>query len=349
MIYLDYAATDPYRVSASNLYGNPNSQHGMGINAHAIVEECRERIKSVLGVESGRIIFGGTTSMLVEMLCARLDRFDYCSPVDHDCFYYDTKIGGRAGFGELKNICPNDIYCHIHTNNITGEIYDLVEVGSKIKENGGYFLLDTTATWGHTDTPKNIEDWCDAVFCSAHKIGGPEGTGFMWVSDSLADFIGLENNSHNEYGLIPGTPAVNNILNMTKKFEYVNSDVFLDNYLPIDFAFLSEFSYWANQYKINHKLLYSTETKSTAINAIWLDGINADAFVQFASANEMYLSSAHSACAEDGDYRVILNSIPNFTKQMASETIRVSFGTQTLAKDGHDLAKMIKEFKEQYC
>ena len=71
-IYLDHAATTRVddRVVAKMLpyftevYGNPNSQHGYGRNAQEAVDEARDTIAKLIGAKPGEIYFtsGGTES-----------------------------------------------------------------------------------------------------------------------------------------------------------------------------------------------------------------------------------------------------------------------------------------------
>ena len=69
-IYLDHAASTPLdarvldamRPYFTEHYGNASSVHAAGRRARHAVEESRERVASLLGAESGEIVFtsGGT-------------------------------------------------------------------------------------------------------------------------------------------------------------------------------------------------------------------------------------------------------------------------------------------------
>lgn len=73
--YLDHAATSyPIKYFAKDfpVYGNANSLHSLGIQANQALEEARNRIKEGLGVESGKVLVGGTASQLVDNLMWRI-------------------------------------------------------------------------------------------------------------------------------------------------------------------------------------------------------------------------------------------------------------------------------------
>ena len=84
-----------------------------------------------------------------------------------------------------------------------------------------------------------------------------------------------------------------------------------------------------------------------AINAIRLNGLNADAIQQYSASKGVYIGVGGSACNAAGDFRV-LNSY-KLTDTEASEVIRVSFGEYTTIEDIDALVDAIAEYKQKYC
>ena len=86
---------------------------------------------------------------------------------------------------------------------------------------------------------------------------------------------------------------------------------------------------------------------TAAINAIRLNGINADALQQFLASRGVYVGVGGSACSAAHDYRVL--RAYGLTDDEASEVIRVSFGDETTASDIEALVEGIKEYRRQFC
>lgn len=69
MVYADYAATYPYVKYPSLAYGpflNPNANYAY--KEKHLLSEAENRVKKAIGAKSGKVIFGGTSSQLVENL-----------------------------------------------------------------------------------------------------------------------------------------------------------------------------------------------------------------------------------------------------------------------------------------
>ena len=84
-----------------------------------------------------------------------------------------------------------------------------------------------------------------------------------------------------------------------------------------------------------------------AINAIRLNGLNADSLQQYCASKGIYISVGGSACNVAGDFRV-LNAY-GLTNDEAAEVIRVSFGDETNKYDVDALISVIVEYKQKYC
>ena len=85
---------------------------------------------------------------------------------------------------------------------------------------------------------------------------------------------------------------------------------------------------------------------TAAINAIRLNGINADALQQFLAIRGIYVGVGGSACSAAHDYRVL--RAYGLTDGEAPEVIRVSFGDETTLSDIEALVEGVKEYKERF-
>ena len=358
MVYLDHAATSyPTKYFAKDYYipGNPNSSHAMGLRANQALNEARQRIMDCLRVKSGKVLVGGTASQLVDNLMWRIMRVHrinqyatFCSVYEHDCFHKwaDDTMDEIPTDG----IYQDDIICWMMTNNITGTIFPVEQIGNLCRDAGAYYIMDAVAAIGHYPISKDLESFCDCLITSAHKYGGPQGTGCMWVSDRFAKFLGLSDDSHEEYGLIHGTPNVSAAVAMSYAMEHAIKWEQQDRTTQT-LHYYNLFTYLAAKLaenRIEFEVVESKDNpKSTcAINAITLYGINADALTQYLSTKSIYISPGHSACADNDDYRVL--EAFGLTKEEASQTVRISFGESTTQEDIDALVQGIVEFKNLF-
>lgn len=348
-IYLDHAASAPVKYFAKDYYtpGNPNSPHAMGLQANQALNEARQRIMDCLSIKSGKVLFGGTASQLVDNLMWRINE-SYSSTIigsiyEHDCFnrwiHYTFKEIPDYQFFE------NEIVCWMMANNITGTVFNIEEIGKMCRNAGAYYIMDAVAAIGHYPISNNLESFCDCLITSAHKYGGPQGTGCMWVSERFAKFLELSDDTHEEYGLIHGTPNVSAAVAMSYAMEHAVNSVKTNNLMWGHMV-----NYMCTQLLSNNILHYvhgiDNPHKTYAINALYLPNINADALTQYLSTKSIYISPGHSACASNEDYRVL--EAFGLTKEEASETIRVSFGEDTSTVDIDALVDGIVEFKNLF-
>ena len=353
MVYADYAATYPYVKYPSSAYGtffNPNANYAC--KEKRLLFEAENRVKKAIGAKGGKVVFGGTSSQLIENLMNRAKRNTViCSNYEHNSFY-------RYAYDSVKNI--NELSENIANmpetygkmivmwqgvNNLTGEIFPVKEIGKLCREHDAFYICDMTAMIGHVPIPANIDQWCDGVVWSGHKLGTELGIGAIWISDRLDEWLnGFKlHGTPNLAGALAITQAVedacdNHKLSQNSVHYAELLDYLIDGLIEkdIDFQLVPEYE---EDEPFNKFTL--------AINAIRLPGFNADALQQFLASKQVYISIGGSACAERHDFRVLENGY-NLTKQEASEVIRISFGEDSTVTDIEELVKNICEFKKIY-
>lgn len=350
-VYLDHAASAPVKYFAKDYYipGNPNSQHSAGLQANRALNEARQRIMDCFGVKSGKVLVGGTASQLVDNLMWRiysLGNYDVLGSVyEHDCF--NRWLDYRFTEYPTDQISKNDIVCWMMANNITGTIFPVEQIGKMCRDAGAYYIMDAVAAIGHYPINTNLESFCDCLITSAHKYGGPQGMGCMWISDRFAKFLGLTNDSHEEYGLIHGTPNVSAAVAMSYAMKNAIDGLEDGN----DEHWRSLLGYLEIKLlgnRIDCNIVAKDQPKTYAINALYLPGFNADALVQFLSSKGIYISPGHSACSNDAAEASRVLEAFGLTKQEASQAVRISFGEDTKQEDIDCLVKGIVEFKKLF-
>ena len=349
-VYLDWASTAPVRCFAKDYYvpGNPNSQHSAGLQANQALEEARDRIKKCLGVKNGKVLIGGTASQLVDSLMWRiysLGNYNILGSVyEHDCF--NRWLDYRFTEYPTDQISKNDIVCWMMTNNITGTISHVEEIGKMCRDSGAYYIMDAVAAIGHYPISDNLESFCDCLITSAHKYGGPQGIGCIWVSDRFAKFLGLSDDSHEEYGLIHGTPNVSGAIATSYAMEHAIKN--LDNKQKYWELYLNRIVDKLYNHNIDVNIVCGENSKTYAINALYLPKFNADALVQFLSSKGIYISPGNSACSNDATEATRVLEAFGLTKEEANQTVRISFGESTTKEDIDALVDGIVEFKNLF-
>lgn len=349
--YLDHAATSyPTKYFVKDYYipGNPNSPHALGLQANQALEEARDRIKKCLGVKSGKVLMGGTASQLVDNLMWRiysLGNYSILGSVyEHDCF--NRWLDYRLTEYPTDQISKNDIVCWMTVNNITGTVFNVEQIGKMCRDAGAYYIMDAVAAVGHYPISDNLESFCDCLITSAHKYGGPQGTGCMWVSDRFAKFLGLSEDSHDEYGLIHGTPNVSAAVAMSYAMEHAVEEAWVMEAKTQNLVF--HLQRMLDKNNIECHVVCDDQPKTYAINALYLPKFNADALVNFLSSKGIYISPGHSACSNDAtDASRVLEAF-GLTKEEASQTVRISFGESTMREDIDALVQGIVEFKNLF-
>ncbi len=357
MVYLDYAATHPYVKYLSSAYEpffNPNANYAY--KEKHLLSEVEDRVKRAIGAKGGKVIFGGTSSQLIENLMTvvynifRQKNIQYMtlgSCVEHDSFnrYTSHRCTDVENVDEWLSYY-NDVQTFViwqGVNNLTGEIMPITEIGKLCNEHDAFYICDMTAMIGKVPIPINIDQWCDCAIWSGHKLGTELGIGCCWISDRLDKWL-------NGFKL-HGTPNLTGALTMVQATEDA-----CDKYLLHD-----KMQDWLDlMIKLNDELIqngikfnlipdssdYDEIPFTYAINAIHLPGFNADALQQYLASKQIYVSIGGSACAEKHDYRV-LNTY-GLSNDEASEVIRVSFGEDSNVEDVEALVEGIKNFKELY-
>ena len=354
MTYLDYAATSPVVKYSQQLYRdvlgegyffNPNANYAY--KEKRLLSEAENRVKKAIGAKGGKVVFGGTSSQLIENLMTAIsyERLGYevvCSHYEHDSFYRyrDRDVFNLSDLKFELDTADDDVKSIViwqAVQNITGEIFLTKQIGELVHKYNGFYICDGTAQLGHTPIELNIDDWCDFWCCSGHKAGTELGIGCCWVSDSLDKWL-------NGFKL-HGTPNLAGALAMTQAVEEAcdvkHLSVSTNRYNNL----YDNLFYILKKHSIDFQII-DGNIKTCAINAIRLPGFNADALQQYLTSKQIYVSIGGSACAEKHDYRV-LNAY-GLSNDEASEVIRVSFGENSGVEDVKALVEGIKEFKEKY-
>jgi len=244
MIYLDNNATTrvaPEVAAAmqpylTELFGNPSSAHALGRKMKDAVEHSREQVASLIGADSGEIVFTScgsesdnwairgalstqpdkrhiiTTQVeheAVRNLCALLEKEGY------EVTWLGVDERGELDVDELRRSLRADtaLVSVMLANNETGVLFPMKTIGDIVREqSSALFHVDGVQAVGKILI--NLKETnVDLFALSGHKLHAPQGIGAMYVRSgvTLPSFIvgGAQ-----EHGRRAGTSAVPNIVGL---------------------------------------------------------------------------------------------------------------------------------------
>lgn len=340
MVFLDYASTCPIVKFSSKQYDgfhcNPNAAYAY--EERKALMDCEGRIKAAIGVKGGHVLYFRCATEAIEWLLHETDSWNDTwghSPHEHDACLF--------GIGRLPDkLMGLDFYIHQWVNHITGEIFNLKTIRSQLPETCK-LIVDATAGFGKAKLPSDLDNIADALFMSGHKIGCPE-LSFMWLSDNLCKWLGAAKDIRNQWGLHHGSLSVTSVMALTDAVEWACENG--DRIGGHSAGLYVRMNGMLDKARVEHHDVLEHQMFTCSINAIRLNGINADALQQFLASRGVYVGVGGSACSAAHDYRVL--RAYGLTDDEASEVIRVSFGDETTASDIEALVEGIKEYKGMF-
>ncbi|MGV3627134.1 MAG: cysteine desulfurase family protein [Betaproteobacteria bacterium] len=235
-IYFDHNATTPLdeRVLSAMLpflkdqHGNASSRHEFGTVARKAVNDAREQVAALVGVQPVQVIFtgGGTeaNNLLIKGAAGYLKPAQVAvSAIEHPCVAKPAQELLRQGWTLRKLAVTRngaidlaDVDAALATttgivsvmlaNNETGVIQDVAAVGERARRAKAVMHTDAVQALG-----KIAVDFAalnvSAMTISAHKIYGPKGAGALIV-DKRLELRPLLSGGGHERGLRSGTENV---------------------------------------------------------------------------------------------------------------------------------------------
>ncbi|MEK3917448.1 cysteine desulfurase family protein [Paenibacillus sp. FSL H7-0331] len=248
MLYLDYAATTPPYDEVVDAvaevmkqhYGNPSSLHRLGVVAEQLVSQARAVIASSLSCQPEEIRFtsGGTESNNWAIQ-ATARRFRHrgnhliTTAVEHASVYETFRELERQGFRvtylpvdatgavkleELDKALSDDtiMVSIMAVNNEMGRIQPISAIGELLRQRSRTIVFHVDAVQAIGKLPLHPGKLkIDLLSCSAHKLRGPKGSGFLYVRKGL-ELPPLLYGGGQEGGLRSGTENVPSLVGMAK-------------------------------------------------------------------------------------------------------------------------------------
>jgi cysteine desulfurase len=233
-IYLDHAASTPIRdeardawiVAAETHHANPTGSHRAARHARRVLDDARDVIAAALDRPPAEVVFtsGGSEAdnLAIRGVLGARGGVAVCSAGEHHAVLEPVEHAGGATVpldrsgrvtpdalrGVLSGLDDVSVVSLIAVNNETGAVNDLSDLTAVVREFAPGALVHTDAVQAMSwiDLATAAAD-VDLVSITGHKLGGPTGTGALFVRQGItldAQILG----GGQERGRRAGTPDV---------------------------------------------------------------------------------------------------------------------------------------------
>lgn len=360
-IYLDNAATtkpsrdviDAICNSMEELYGNPSSIHRLGVQSEKKINECRENIAKTINCKMEEIYFtsgGSEGNNLVLKGLLKEGSHIITTPFEHSSIKNTVEVLEKMGvkvtylsldeFGqidieELREAIRKDtvLVSIIYVNNEVGSIQKLKEIGEVIRASSNRAKFHVDAVQGYGKLPIDVKSMnIDALTASGHKINGPKGVGFCYLSKGI-NLIPSIHGGAQEKGLRAGTENLHGIIGFSVAAQNIMKDI-NDNYKKV---------YEIKRYMIDRL----SEIKDIRINSMISDdfspyilnvsfrGVRGEVLLHLLEDANIFVSTG-SACTSTTKGGVMGSHVleaMKLSKQEVEGAIRFSFSPQNTIEE----------------
>ncbi len=361
-IYLDNSATtraypevvDIIRKTMLEDYGNPSSMHMKGVDAEKYVRTAKELIADTLKCKPDNILFtsGGTESDNTALIGAAsaaarrgkhiittqiehpavLETCEYLSKQGYEITYLPVDGEGRLRLDKLREALRDDtiILSVMHTNNEIGALQPIEEIGQILREVNPDTLFHVDAVQGYGKyniIPKKCG--IDLMSVSGHKLHGPKGVGFLYMSDRVrlrpvifggGQQKGLRSGTEN----VPGIAGMGEAIRIT--YEHIDEDV--DRLRELK-------EYAVGRLKQMDDIIingYNNGVSAPHIISISIKDVRAEVMLHALEARGVYVSSG-SACASNKPAISATLKAIGLDKSLLDSTIRLSMSVYTTREE----------------
>lgn len=331
-------------------YGNPSSLHRKGVEAEQYLRYAKEQIAKSLKVQEKEILFtsGGTESDNLAIIGAAMANYrrgkqlittriehpavlqtmSYLESLGYGVTYLPVDAYGCIRLEDLEAaVTPETILVSImHTNNEIGSVMPVEEAGRLIKQKNPQTLFHVDAVQGYGKCriyPKKAG--IDLLSVSGHKIHGPKGIGFLYVSER-AKIKAILFGGGQQGGMRSGTENVAGIAGIGKAVEEIFS------HLDEDIGRLYEYKeyFMSRVQDIPDVTINGPQGRNGAPHIVSLSvkGVRAEVLLHSLD-DEGICISAGSACSAHKPAPSATLSAIGLERGLLESTVRFSFSVET--------------------
>lgn len=252
VIYLDNNSTtavNPGVVKAMGKvgYGNPSSSHDLGEEALKSMNDAGDVLAREIGCKAWELVFtsgateannlavfgvarSGKKKKIIISAIEHASVYEPCMALKKEGFQIVEIRVGKNGILDMEKLekeidSKTGLVSIIHGHNEIGVLQDIGKIGKICKRKGVLFHTDAVQSFGKEKIDVR-KMGIDLLSASAHKIGGPKGSGFLYVKEGIK-LKPLIYGGGQERGLRGGTENVSGIVGFAealKEIKKVNWD-----------------------------------------------------------------------------------------------------------------------------
>lgn len=361
-IYLDNSATTKCleevvkKMDAIYLddYGNPSSMHTKGVEAEKHLRSAKETIARNLKVLPKEIFFtsGGTESdnlalIGTAMANRRQGNHLITTQIEHPAILQTMRYLEEQGFRvtylpvdrygvvsleELrKAVCRETILVSMmHTNNEIGSLQPIAEAAALVKAMKPSIVFHVDAVQGYGKFriyPKKMG--IDLMSVSGHKIHGPKGIGFLYISEKIKITPilwggGQQSNMRSGTENVPGITGLAEAVRLI--YEHLDEDV--ERLYHLKERFIDGIAKLPGT-RVNGHTGYDSAPHIVSVS---FQGVRAEVLLHALEEKDIYVS-AGSACAANKHTASQTLMAIGVEREYMDATIRFSFSIFTTEEE----------------
>jgi cysteine desulfurase len=366
--YFDYASSTPpfpealaefTRISTDH-FGNPSSAHYTGREANKTLTDFKNKFKEICYCEKARLILtsGGTeaNNLVIKGVMEKYPQGRLLLAADvHESSWFAKEFyrnrvdvvplekNGRLSLKKIQHAINRKtiIFSAVHVCNETGAIHDIAAYGELCQNNKIFFHCDGSQALGHIEVNSDKVS-VDFYTFSAHKFGGPRGTGGLFAnSTELAPQI---MGGGQEQELRAGTENVAGLAAAVKALEISNSMI------PAErsrLKYLSDLLLDILNKQGVEFIINSDENGLPGLLSISFPGSMATNLITEMSLRGFALSAGSACHSNDIEPSRIIIALGRSKKQ-ALGTVRISMGRNSNEEEVRELAKVLGQVVERH-
>jgi len=375
MPYLDYAATTPILDEVleamapyqRQLFGNPSSVYETGRDSKKGMEEARDLVAAAVGAQPAEIIFtgGGTEA---DNLALKGPAFKLRSQgnhiittaVEHHAVLHSAEWLEKQGFRvtflgvdqnglidleRLKSALTKEtiLVSIMLVNNEVGVIEPVAEAVKIVKENSrALFHSDAVQALGKMKV--NLDELgVDLASFSAHKVGGPKGTGALFVKRGTP-IEPILHGGGQERDLRSGTPNVAGIVGFGVAAQIAAKEVEQEAERLTKMRDHAQAGIKASIERV-HVNAEDAPRIGNTLN-VCIEGVEGESLLLMLDSKEVAASSGSACTSGSLDPSHVLMAM-GVAPELAHGSLRVSLGRATTKGDIDDFLEALPEIVDK--